>query len=241
MKGLVQNIEFDVEFGNSIGFFSGKKSGHYSNATFKENKKLTLNGSLDKTSVSVLDTYQDTELNEILRKTQFTALNNSQLFDLVSRFVVQSENDTARINNKNIFHNSSNIYHQMNVDEDSVIKIPIDNGWIVFKPTKTHQQDGFKQVFYLRDESNKNGQYRWIVHHRLIADASHAKMILRCCHPVMEGVVPFEKLIPRFMKIPLFRIRESTYPNFPFMVVGESTLFQGQSIELKTRIYFEKA
>jgi hypothetical protein len=239
MDDVTRFCNFDVEFGNSNGFYSGSRSGPYTKKTLKDKRPVNLHGDLARTELGINDNLKELGESSVLRQTKFSFYGGSKIFDLVSRFVVTTGSKSASINGRQITHCSSNIYHQYDVIDDSVVKIPVQNGTLVFRPLKSSRLEGFRQVLYLRDERKEDGNYVWIFHNRVIVIEDDATLILRCCHPIMEGVVPFERMIPRIVKKRFFRIRETTFPNCPFMVVGESTLSEGDCILLETRISLE--
>lgn len=172
---------------------------------------------------------------ELIRSTTFETQKKSSLFDLVSRFVVLSNDRSASISGETIKHNSRNIYHQHAIDSATV---PIGEKHLLkFSNLNTIGHQLFEQVFYIRDESIElNGMKRWIIHHRLIVKPETTNLIVRCCHPRFEGPTPLQTLIPHPIKKRLFRIREHSKPNFPFMAVGESPIASNTQIVIGTRV-----
>lgn len=235
---IFKYCKFDIEYGNSVGFFSGTKSLTYDFKTQQSEYEKNLLGKLDKTRIKVKDRVQS-NFEGIHRSTDFIAHDDSLLFDLVSRFVVWTSLPCAKINSNLYTHESKNLYYQFDVVENSSVEIDVSEGQLIFKPVKIFPPKGFKQVIYIRDEQQENGLYKWVVHHRLIVDEHQSNMILRCCHPRFEGVVAAQNCIPKFIKRKFYRIRETKYPNCPFMTVGESTLKKDQVVSLKTRIVYE--
>ena len=229
-----QLLRLDVEFGNAKGFFSASKSGIRSLNAPPLPQTSEYDACIADASVKINDSII-VQAHELTRSTQFTAQQNSRLFDFVSRFVVLSSDREATIDNKDIRHNCKNIYHQY--PADSVI-VPIGTEhFLHFTDDNTAGHPLFDRVFYVRDESiESNGMKRWIVHHRLIVKQHIAQLIVRCCHPNFEGPLPFQDLIPQALKNRLFRIRESQKPNFPFMAVGESPFSANHQVDIRTRI-----
>lgn len=233
------HLQFDVEYGNSISFYSGVKSCSlpYSQVQIdsESQKRFKWFGELEKTSLDLEEAWLK-DGGEVVRNLKFKFKEDSYLYDMVSRFVVYSETPEAALIGRNFFsHRSSNIYYQFeNVNK---VEIPYDGkSKIVFLSGKSEIPKGFKEVFYIRDEKKTEKGYKWIVHHRLIVDPLLANLILRCCHPKFEGVVAFQDYFPDFLKRKFFRIRESKYPNFPFMTVGECMVSAGEIATIKTKV-----
>lgn len=236
---LFNSCTFDVEYGNSISFYSASKSQNHN--TQKKNAAFHFNlfGRLEKTELRVTDELKIID-KELVRETSFLALSDSILFDLVSRFVVRSDEPLARINGYDYRHSQENLYYQYEVKEDSLVEINTSHGKLIFEPKIFEPPKGFKQVIYIRDEKQEDGSFIWIVHHRVIADENMAKLVFRCCHPKLEGVVKFQQFIPKYIKRKFFRIRERKYPNCPFMSVSEAILKKGYILKLITKLSVEE-
>ncbi|THB65905.1 MAG: hypothetical protein D6B27_07620 [Gammaproteobacteria bacterium] len=236
LQGMNRYIQPDVEYGNSIGFYSASKAKDlpYS-ALVSKPSGFIWNGALEKTSISIKDSFflNKTKLD---RKLEFSLNEESLLFDFVSRFVVISKNERpAEIAGQKVEHKSSNIYRQYSACHSAIV--PVGNDLLLeFSSIGAEIPPGFDEVFYIRDESQRAGIYRWIVHHRLIVNPLKANLILRCCNPRFEGVVPWQKFIPGQLKRQLFRIREKALPSFPFMVVGEVSVSAGADVKLHTKV-----
>lgn len=231
-------LGLDVEYGNSLGFFSGirdKKSFY---------KILAKNGAIDfdaEISNASLRIHDEVAIKKtcVSRKTRFTALKNAALFDAVSRFVVVDEtaSRSAKINNREVHHCESNIYYQYPAGN---VQVPIGRDkWLHFTGTAAGVPEGvFEHVFYVRDEFKNNNGNRWIVHHRAVATPLAERLIIRGCNPRFEGPLPewLNSSVPGWLKQGLFRIRERRWPNFPIMALGENTLRAGHCIELNTQV-----
>jgi hypothetical protein len=225
-------LKLDVEFGNSHGFFSATKA--KKQLLEAESGEINYEASFQDANLSVTDSCS-IGIDYFDRKVNFEIASESRLYDLVSRYVVLSNERSAEISGITIRHTNSNIYYQYSASKTIV---PIGNDdYIQFGDIGTTQHESFDNVFYVRDEATEsNGMRRWIVHHRMIVKEEALNLIVRCCHPIWNRPVPAQSLIPNFIKRQLFRIRERRYPNFPFMAVGEVSLPSGQLFDIKTRI-----
>nr|ELR5228275.1 hypothetical protein [Providencia rettgeri] len=218
--GRFPDISYDIEYGNQYTFFSASKTIKEYSSLNKENFSFQFHSKIEGASGKIIDTCNQNGNYSILRNVTFHPDDDCYLFDLVSRFVIHTNIPTAYIANNEVNHTNSNIYYQ-HASSQCTVEIPLDNEWkLVFREESASQEKFFNNVFYLRDEANKNGVYRWVVHHRKIVNIDAAELIIRGCNPRFEGVLPFNNIIPRFIKKSLFRIRETRYPNFPFMAVG---------------------
>ena len=221
IKELLHNrlLRLDVEFGNAQGFFSAAKSGLDTDNVAQGDISSHYDAHIPCAMASINDS---TIINksELIRTTKFTTETDSRFFDLVSRFVVLSNDRCARIAGQNIQHNCKNIYHQHSTND---VVVPVGSeDHLHFQDNNSTEHINFENVFYVRDEAvDKHGMKRWIVHHRMIVNQNAADLIVRCCHPVLEGPLPFQKAIPAALKKQLFRIRERNFPDFPLMAVGE--------------------
>lgn len=229
-----QMLQLDVEYGNAQGFFSASKSGRHSLPVTPPAQSSEYNTKIPGVSIAIIDSSVATNI-ELTRSTRFKALQESRLFDLVSRFVVLSNDRPARIAATEIWHSSKNIYHQYATTD---VIVPIGtNGYLRFSDNASTGHPLFENVFYIRDEAvEKNGLKRWIVHHRMIVDPQSTNLIVRCCHPKLEGPLPLQSIIPHALKKLLFRIRERRLPNFPLMSVGESAVETSHTFDIRTRI-----
>lgn len=241
LKTYIDNgrLEFDVEYGNSVSFYSGSKTKtmpKINPSIFNgQATSVSWQGALKKSSIKLTE-YWCVNNENLVRKLSFDSVGDSELFDMVSRFVVYSPTPTpASIAEHSYPHNSVNLYYQYeNVDKVTVPISTEEN--IVFEPGNSFVPKGFKEVFYIRDEAKTELGYRWIVHHRLIIDPDISELILRCCNPRFEGVVPFQQFLPKFIKKQFFRIREAKFPSFPFMAVGEYQLSAGDNAVIETQV-----
>lgn len=238
-------LSFDVEFGNSRGFFSGsgQRPDIYGRGRLPEEVKFA--AEIEQGSSAAIVCFDSTIVSDVeaRRSVQFKFSRQSHIFDVVSRYVVidTSSGRPSKINGQNVEHKSSNTYHQYPAD---VVKVPIgETAWLEFKGEVEGIPEGlFEHVFYIRDESVDSSGHRWIVHHRAIATELAEQLILRCCNPRFEGPVPswVNRIIPKLMLRWLFRIRETTFPNFPLMVVGECCFAEGEKITLSSSIRYHE-
>lgn len=218
----ISDIFFDIEYGNQYTFFSARKNikNYYNLNVSALDFDISFQSKIKNASGLIIDKciYQDD--NTITRNVIFHPDKNCYLFDFVSRFIVTSTSPIAYIANKKIEHTNSNLYHQY-TSKNCLVEIPLNDKWkVVFREINSSYEKYFHNVFYLRDEYSENGNFRWIVHHRKIVNINFANLVIRSCNPRIEGVIPFDKFIPKLLKKPLFRIREKHYPNFPIMAVG---------------------
>lgn len=236
MINVISNnlLSLDIEFGNAAGFFSGHKNNVCSNEKYAESFDRVFIPTLEKTGLEIRENYFISS-DEINRNICYLVKGESKIFDLVSRYVVLSDSRPAFIDKKIITHACSNIYHQFPVGK---VKVPIgNNGWLYFSDNNSTEHPFFNSVFYVRDEAvEENGMKRWVVHHRKIVKQEVANLIVRSCNPRLEGELPFQWIIPRFLKKELFRIREAKFPNFPIMAVGEVLLNSGFHAKINTTI-----
>lgn len=233
IKTFIQDrlIQLDIEFGNAAGFFSGSKQGICIGKDYENSLVRKFTADITDAKLEIEEKCFSSEC-KIIRSIKFTAISESQLYDMVSRYVVLSNDRPAYIAGKKITHACSNIYHQFPVKE---AKVPLgDAHWLKFSDDGSSEHPAFDSVFYVRDESIENGMKRWIVHHRKIVKPDIARLIVRSCNPRFEGALPAQRLIPQFIKRELFRIRESRYPSFPLMAVGEVSLSNGCVTEINT-------
>ncbi|MDO6527450.1 hypothetical protein Q4519_17355 [Motilimonas sp. 1_MG-2023] len=235
ISSVQEIVSIDVEYGNSESFYSASRNNHNVDIANLPVTEKKWNGTLVKTSIELFDSYIDIQ-SGIKRRLNFTAKDDSLLFDMVSRFVIETECDEpAMIAGQLISHKSSNIYYQF--PENEVVEIPLTNNRkVVISTEPTSVPNGFDAVIYLRDEKRIGNTVRWIVHHRLIANKNKANLIMRCCNPRMEGVIKGQKFIPKFIKSLFYRIREAHFPNFPVMSVGEVLLPKGGAVSLITKV-----
>lgn len=233
----MKNIELfdyacvDFEFGNSMGFYSGTR--FYSRNTGDAGSALRA-CSIVGASFEVSDNFV-AQQNGWKRELTLTSVGNSNVYDLVSRFVVRSNDRPALIAGRTIAHRDSNLYYQHPVGD---VKVPVgDSDWIEFSDCGSLTPEGFDLVFYVRDEATElDGMKRWVVHHRMIAKPDMAKLVLKGCHKMLNGPLPLQFLIPRHIKFKLYRIRETALPYFPIMTVGEVCVPDGSAAIVRTRI-----
>lgn len=228
----------DIEFGNQHSFFSGTRDGYCNISNYLKNSlDRTLQVGIPESSGQVMESVA-IKPSCLSRQLTFSSTNDAFLFDFVSRYVVLSDNRNAYISNIEIKHNNSNIYYQYSANKH--VKVPLgDSHWLEFSDLGSSVEPYFENVFYIRDESQSDGCYKWIVHHRKIVKPEYAQLILRGCHPRIEGVIPYQQYIPRIIKNALFRIREKKYPNFPLMTVGVVNVKDNQ-LKLATEIRLSK-
>lgn len=218
---FIQNgdLTIDIEFGNQHGFFSGTRDNVCDIEIYNKNvidRVIDIDNCVAKGKVKELMSIENDSLFRVL---ELNVTQDSFLFDFVSRYVVLSNNRNAYISDVKIKHNNSNIYYQHSADKP--VKVPLGNNhWLEFFDLESSTESYFDNVFYIRDESQSNGQCKWVVHHRKIVKPEYAELILRGCNPKIEGVIPYQEWIPEIIKKALFRIREKKYPNFPLMTVG---------------------
>lgn len=234
IKSLLKSglLKLDVEFGNSNGFFSATNA----KKQFDELElgAMKYQAGYQAANLSITDSIS-IKSNYFDRKLNFEIISKSHLYDLVSRYIILSNDRSAEISGINIRHKNSNIYYQYCASK-AIVPIGTD-GYIQFSDLGTTQHPSFDNVFYIRDEATEiNGMKRWIVHHRIIAKEDASNLIVRCCHPIFKGPFLAQSIIPNLLKRKLFRIREKRYPNFPVMTVGEVTLSPGQLFNIMTRI-----
>jgi hypothetical protein len=227
-------LQIDVEFGNAGGFFSASKSGLQIASVAQGDISSNYEAQIPNATVSINDSSIINEYS-LTRSTQFIAKSNSDLFDIVSRFVVLSDDRSARIAGNVIQHKSKNIYHQYSTKD---VLVPVGTeGFLRFEDNNSTGHMNFDNVFYVRDESiEANKMKRWIVHHRMIVNQVSAHLIIRCCHPIFNSPLPWQNIYPNALKRKLFRIREIKYPNFPFMAVGESAVSIGHVFDIGTSV-----
>ncbi len=238
---LEMGVEFDVEYGNAVGFYSGSKSHAlpYPSTITEMNSPLHLfgwKGRLAGTNISLKEQWLGVGEEVLTRRVCFIAVEKSVLFDMVSRYVVYSEfANMAFISGMRFLHQSKNLYYQF--ENVKSVEIPLAKKMnLVIAPGESKIPAGFREVFYIRDEKRTERGFKWVVHHRLMADPSTSHIVLRCCHPRFEGKVPLESKLPRKLKMLFFRIREARFPNFPFMSVSEGVLEENDYAAIETRI-----
>lgn len=229
-----RDLIIDIEFGNQHGFFSGTRDGFCDKETYDEkviDRSFSVDNCVAKGDVKELVNIKS---DLLVRELDLNAIKDSFLFDFVSRFVVLSNDRNAYISDVEIKHNNSNIYYQYS--DNNPVKVPLgDKHWLEFFDEGSSKEKYFDNVFYVRDESQANGSYKWVVHHRKIVKPEYSELILRGCNPRIEGVIPYQKYLPRFIKNALFRIREKKYPNFPLMTVGVVNV-KDEKLKIKTKI-----
>lgn len=235
-----QLLLFDVEFGNSHGFFSSNRlfpNLYIPGQVFKKN---SFSGQIKSASIRVNDCLE-TLGTGTKRTLSFDFLSPASLFDMVSRYVVidTGTQRSAVINGRSVEHKCTNLYQQYEADH---VCVPVGkNGWIDFEGTQEGMpKNFFEHVFYVRDEQHDQRGYRWIVHHRIVATSRAERLILRGCNPRFEGPAPawLNDCIPNWIRQRLFRIREARFPSFPLMVIGENTLPAGHRITLTTTLHY---
>lgn len=229
-------LQLDVEFGNAEGFFSASKTDLQASIIKKNDKFSNYDAGICGANLSIGDLI-DVKSNGLIRNVQFVPMRDSKLFDLVSRFVVISNDRCARIAGNEVKHTCKNIYHQYKTD-DVIVPVGTDN-YLKFQGQNSKGHPSFETVFYIRDEGiEKDGMKRWIVHHRIIVDQNAANLIVRSCNPVLEGPLPMQWMIPALIKRKLFRIRERKLPNFPLMTVGEVLVKKYHTFNICTSVEF---
>ena len=235
-------LVLDVEFGNADSFYSGFKTNSlpHKNSLPLKKKDIDSNwcwkGDLIRTNLNLKDSWLFNSKEKLNRKLSFYATEDSYLYDMVSRFVVKSTtSNSATIADQKYPHLSKNLYYQYQANTS--VRVPISTSqYIEFSSESSLIPKGFKEVFYIRDETKDGEYYNWIVHHRLIVDPNECNLILRGCNPRIEGVLPLQNFIPKIIKKIFFRIREIKYPNFPIMTVGETCLPKNKSAQLATKV-----
>lgn len=227
-------LAIDIEFGNQHGFFSGTRDGVCDKEIYC---KKVIDRSFDVDNCVAKGKIKESiniKSDSLFRELDIHSMQDSYLFDFVSRFVVLSNNRSAYISDVEIKHSNTNIYYQYS--DDKAVKVPLgDDYWLEFFNKGSSIDEYFDNVFYVRDESQSDGRYKWIVHHRKIVKPEYSELILRGCNPRIEGVIPYQNYLPRFIKKALFRIREKKYPNFPLMAVGVVNV-KNEHLNIKTEL-----
>nr|BCN22448.1 hypothetical protein [Vibrio mimicus] len=216
------SIYIDVEFGNQYSFYSGIKNIDVYKYPLKElsDECVSVKAEIRGAAGEVKDNLYLCDKGLYKRSVTFHPKRNSEIFDFVSRYVITTTSPIASIGGRKVEHKSSNVYHQY-PSKKNPVKVPLSCGrTVIFSEVSASIEENFDNVFYLRDESFENGEYKWIVHHRKIVKKNSSRLIVRSCNPRFEGVLPFDNMIPGFVKRLLFRIRERKFPNFPLMAVG---------------------
>jgi len=236
-----KQIQFDVEFGNIFESFSGSRM--YPDLYNCESKLIqrmaTTRANIESAEIVLTDEIKISEKALIHRDVKFEIANDSLLYDMVSRFVVidSSMKRPAFINNVAVNHNSSNIYYQF---PNATVIVPIGNEkWIKFNGSQQGVwENNFEHVFYLRDEAISRDGNRWIVHQRIIATENANTLAIRICHPLYNKPIPkrLNSILPEYIKMKLFRIREKRYPNFPIMTIGQNKVEKGRIILLRSNV-----
>ncbi|TDM56044.1 hypothetical protein [Aliivibrio fischeri] len=228
------DLIIDIEFGNQYGFFSGTRDGVCDKEIYGKkviDRSFDVDNCVAKGKVKEIINIKS---DSLVRELDIHAIQDSFLFDFVSRFVVLSNDRNAHISNVEIKHNNTNIYYQYS--DDKPVKAPLgDKHWLEFINEGSSIEKYFDNVFYIRDESQSDGRYKWIVHHRKIVKPEYSELILRGCNPRIEGVIPYQEYLPRIIKSILFRIRERKYPNFPLMTVGVVNV-KNDFLKIKTKL-----
>ena len=237
IENLIKNnqLKLGVEYGNKYGTFNGSKD-----------KRLFLNNPngefglesnfLDNKKVFIRDKRECSD-KVLKRKLSICPENNIYLYDFVSRFIIKTtSNKPAKINSRFITHRSRNLYYQ---EEAKFASIPIDeDNYVTFKNLNQYKHKGFDEVIYIRDEKIEDGKYFvWIIHHRLISNSKNNVLI--GCNRFYKGEIIMHKILPNFFKNPLYRIREKSLKNFPFMVINESNISNEMKLDIETVIEIE--
>jgi hypothetical protein len=227
-------LQCDTEFGNSNAFFSASKSGRSINSKYHLSDFKDYIAEIPGAALAVGE-YRSFSDEKLERTISFKPLIDSNLYDLVSRFVVLSNDRTAEITDKEVLHNSTNIYYQYKTTK-AIVPIGLTD-YLIFSDLNSICHPFFENVFYIRDEGIEgNGLKRWVVHHRMIVKPECATLIVRSCHPRFEGPLPLQGIIPKLLKKKLFRIREKKWPNFPLMAVGEVVIPNNYNTEIRTQV-----
>lgn len=244
LNELISNrlFNFDVEFGNAQGYFSGEAAGLVDPALYYDSFERKMVGTIFDRVMNIHETYKRPSNTEEGYETAqrclcFTPQQEFSLYDFVSRFIIESNDRSGYIAGRSIRHLDRNIYEQHSVSE---VIVPVgESGWLKFYDMGRSVPDGFEAVFYLRDVSTTlDGRKRWIVHHRFIARPERAKLVLRGCNPRFEGPLPYEYFLPKVFKRLFYRIREAHLPNFPIMTVGEFPIPADRKVCIDTKIVF---
>ncbi len=229
-------LSLDVEYGNVHGFFSGARArSHGNGAAFCEGfRKFT--GHLQDAAVDMEDCVV-LEPDRLLRRLTFTMLNDSSVYDLVSRFVAvdRSFARNGSIHGQTVHHEGRSRYHQYPATS-AVVPIG-DAQWLSASfSVEGDLPPNMAHVAYIRDEACTNVGNRWILHHRLIALPKADNLALRGCNPRFDHAVPplLNRLVPASIKHQLYRIRETRWPHAPVMAVAHAQWRAGQRVTLVT-------
>ena len=227
-------LNLDFEFGNRHGTFSGTSE---TNINFKNLEGVfnTYSSKLSKNNVFICETRKYSNY-KLIREIQLKPKSSINLFDFVSRFTVLTKSKKpAEICGHKILHKSSNIYYQKKA---SNVIIPInDKKSIIFENLTHDVNQGFDNVMYVRDECIESNFYKWVVHHRLIANNSN--FVLIGCNRIIKGEITLQNLVPKYLKKFFYRIREKSLPNFPFMVINEKIVDNNKPLNIKTKLYIK--
>jgi hypothetical protein len=224
----------DAEFGCASGTYSAAKSGVSLGSSGTLEVPRFFRGELGDIMIDV-GQHIEMDGDQLMRSLSFSIVEKAFLFDFVSRLVIWSNDRPAMIAGREIVHESSNIYHQYSVQG---ARLPIgSHDWITVSDGGSIAPPGFDVVFYVRDEGvEANGLKRWVLHHRLIANIEMARLVIMGCNPKFSGPIPFQLLVPKVVKKALFRIRETRFPSFPLMAIGECSVSPGLCADIKTRM-----
>lgn len=234
---LLDYCELGIEYGNASGFYSANTSVNYKKKLAPHSRKQLLNSTYPLGTSTTIEDSTSLKNNSLNRATTFSFSDDSAIFDIVSRFVVWSDDRVARIGNDNITHRSSNLYYQHPSSNEAFVPIAT-KGYLRFRCMPAQNLKGFESVIYVRDEAIDTKGYRWVVHHRQIADPYQSKLVVRCCNPRLEGALPNQNLIPKWLKLMIFRLRERRFPHAPLMAVSEKVVRAGETAELNTCVTY---
>ena len=226
-----EELMLGIEFGNRSGTFSANKS---DDLDLKKANGIFVTSTKKLNNIEIL--IRDTRLlqrNIFTRNIIIESKNNISLYDFVSRFVISTKSKRpAKINGRDIQHCSSNIYYQ---EKANYASIPLDEKRsIIFENLNSNEHKGFDNVIYIRDESKQNNNHIWVVHHRLISN--NKDKVLIGCNRICKGEIKFQRFFPNLIKKPLYRIREKSFSNFPFMTINETNIKSKMKLSIQTNI-----
>ncbi len=229
-------LMLDVEYGNVHGFFSAHRDhGHFDVGGEEVTRSMT--GHLPQATLR-FDDHVMTRTEVLQRDLIVHADQTADTYDVVSRFVVRDRTHRpAWIHGQVVSHRASSVYHQFPAGK---VVVPVgDIHWLSLQVAAEGDiPSNMDHVVYVRDESIDASGSCWIVHQRLIANASQQSLHLRGCHPMYNQAFPawFDAAVPAALKRPFYRLRETRCPRSPVMAVAHARWLPGAQVRLSATL-----
>ena len=232
-----QNIikPWGFETADSTAFFS-LSDGGYGHRILERKSNITNSTNKTELTVQMHDGKWNLKINEeltgnkILRQHTLTTLEDSWFMDFVSRFQFKKEFfEKVIINDMELIHRNTNIYHQYPVNQVKLIGKDFD---VIVTVREAVTTEKFKLYMYARDSGDV-----WVIHARLFP-YKWDKEIIKICRSWYNKAIP-QKIANGLLKVDMIREflwyrGERKQANFPLNAYGLIRLEKGCKLQILT-------